>query len=74
MKITSNAFEFLYQRCDPDSRRAFFKMLAEFPPPALAAVCHVSVPVLRVEQLMSGYSHTQAKMITASDGAWDVAG
>lgn len=72
MKLTSNAFEALYQRCDPDSRKDFFRALAGHSPPA-SAVCHIDVPVSKIERLLIGYSSTQVKMMAVADGEWEVA-
>lgn len=72
MKLTPNAFEALYQRCDPESRKDFFKGLAAYIPP-VAATCHVSVPVSRIEQALIGYSGIQVKLVAVERGEWEVA-
>lgn len=73
MKLTPTAFEAIYQKCDPGSRKTFFKGLRMYTPPALA-VCHIEVPASRIEQMITGYSNLQVKMVAVSEGAWDVAG
>lgn len=71
MKLTPNAFEVLYQRCDPEERKVFFRSLAEINP-AFSAQGHIAVPMPKVERLLTGYTNAQVKVIGVKDGAWDV--
>jgi hypothetical protein len=71
MKLTSSAFEILCQRCDPESRKPFFKHLAAYTPPFTAAG-YIEVPAPKIERLLTGYTNTQVRLIAVADGAWDV--
>lgn len=70
MKLTSGAFEAIYQACDPVERRDFFTEVRVANPSG--AVLIVEPPAPTLEVLMTGQKLARVKLMAIADGAWDV--
>jgi hypothetical protein len=70
MKLTLEAFEAIYQACDPTERRAFFTEVKAAHPSG--AVVTVNAPAHTLKMLLTGEKLSQVKLMAIKDGAWDV--
>jgi hypothetical protein len=70
MKLTLEAFEAIYDACDPTERRAFFTEVKEAHPSG--AVVTVRAPAPTLKMLLTGEKLSHVKLVAVADGAWDV--
>jgi hypothetical protein len=69
MKLTLEAFEAIYQACDPTERRAFFGEVKAAHPSG--AVVTVNAPAPTLQMLLTGEKLSQVRLMAVADGAWD---
>jgi CelD/BcsL family acetyltransferase involved in cellulose biosynthesis len=69
MKLTPNAFEAIYQACEPVERKSFFKRLKAVE--QVGAVVFVEPPAPKLEVLLTGQPLSRVKLMAVADGFWD---
>jgi hypothetical protein len=70
MKLTNAAFEAIYQACEPEERRKYFREVQMAQP--TGAVVFAEPPAPKLERMMTGEWRNRVKLVAVADDYWSV--